>query len=161
MTQHESTFLAACITFSTLPAMAGDLPATDPEPTKGTFVMRVLEKDVGRESFELSADGWHSKGTYDVFGVQKGSFEITEKRAAGSTTISGKANIKGHDTSLEATLTPERFESRVESNPPSTLDLKGKPAPVPYQDIIWAYFIDIGQALAPRVAGGTLKAGDS
>jgi uncharacterized protein len=141
-------------------AMSGAALAAGTDPSTGTFVLRVLEKEVGRETFEVQPDGWKTKGSYDVFGQQKAEFEISEKRAGDVLTVSAKGKVQGHDTSLVATIAPDRFESRVESNAPSTLDLQGKPTPLPYQDLIWAYWLDIGRALANRVTAGTLKPGD-
>jgi putative CocE/NonD family hydrolase len=130
-------------------------------PRAGTFVMRILETEVGRESFELLPDGWKTKGGFDLFGKVKSDFEITEQRAAGKTTVTFRGKQSEQDMLVEAALTPERFETHINKTPPKTLDLAGKPAPIPYQNIVWAYFIDIGQELARRVRAGALKAGDT
>ncbi|MBI3843356.1 MAG: CocE/NonD family hydrolase [Planctomycetes bacterium] len=152
----SSTFLAfAAILGATLDARAAD------DPTKGDWVLRILEQDVGKESFEILPDGWKTIGKLDLFGKQKIEYEIVEKRGDGKTTISAKGKQDGADVTVEATLTSDQFEARVNGGPPATLDLKGKPAPFPFENLIWAYWVDVGQSLAKRVAAGTIKPGDS
>jgi YD repeat-containing protein len=113
--------LATRVAPAAVPAIANH------EPSKGTFVLRVLDKDVGRETFEILPDGWRTQGSYDLFGQQRGDFDIEERRAAGTTTISGQRTAQGRDQPFEATLGHDQLECRVAGGPPSTLAFWASP----------------------------------
>jgi putative CocE/NonD family hydrolase len=131
-----------------------------PEPTGGEFVLRILDNEVGRERFELRPDGWKTKGSFDLFGQAKSEYEIVEQRDENGLSLTVDSKDGDEDVHIDAVFTPGRFESRVEGRPEKTLELGAKAAPQPFQNIIWAYFIDIGRELSGRVRAGTLAAGD-
>ncbi len=150
-----------CLVAGVMAALAATAPAADVEPKEGVFVLRIVDQEVGRETFEIRPDGWRVTGSFDLFGQQKAEYEIVEKLADGKKTISGKGKQNGKDSGFEASLTAERFETSVNGGPATTLDLKGKPAPTPYQDLISGYWIGIARELASRVKVDTLKVGDT
>src|SRR6185503_9303366 len=96
------------------------------EPAQGVFVLQILEKEVGREAFELLPDGWRTKGSFDLFGRVKAEFEIVEKRAEGKTSLSIHSKQNDEAVSIEAVLSAERFETIVQGGAPKTLELAGR-----------------------------------
>lgn len=132
-----------------------------PEPTGGVFVLRIVGGEVGRETFELRPDGWKTEGSFDLFGQVQGEYEIVEQRDGNGISLTVDSNDGDKDLHIDAVLTPGRFESHVEGQPEKTLEFGEKPAPLPFQNLVWAYFIDIGRELSARVRAGSLSAGDS
>jgi len=132
-----------------------------PEPTSGTFVLRILENEFGREHFELTTDGWKTKGAFDLMGKVKGEFEIEERRDGAGLSLAVTSVDGGKDVHLDAAFAGGHFTSHAEGEAEKTLEYGSKPAPLPFQNIIWAYFIDIGRELTARVRAGSLSAGDS
>src|SRR5262245_59960603 len=150
----------ALVALALLSSPAWSLQGSDAEPTKGVFVLRILEQEGGRETFELRPDGWKAQGAFDLFGQRKGAYEIVKTRAEGKTTVSATLKDGDKEIPILGTFTAARFESRVQEKEAKTLDFEGKPAPIPFQNLVWSYWIDAGQELARRVVGGSLKAGD-
>jgi putative CocE/NonD family hydrolase len=151
-------------------ALAGFLVATPSlapiiaaaaEPTKGTFIVRILEQNVGREEFEILPAGWAVKGSFDLFGQTKADYEISEKRDGDTKTLSIRGTQNGRKDAVDVTFTSEKVETRIEGAPPRSYAIEGKPAPLPFQNLIWGYLIDIGQELAGRMKAGTLKSGEA
>src|SRR5262249_33065944 len=162
MTRRTSWFSSVTgIALLALQAPAAAQAQSADGPRGGVFLFRMLDGDVGRETFELVGDGWKAEGSFDIISKLKGECEATETRAEGKTALSFRGKMNGEDVSIDATLSCERFETSAKGAPAKTLDLAGKPAPLPYQDLVWAYFIDIGRELARRAGAGTLKAGET
>jgi len=132
-----------------------------PEPTGGTFVLRILDNELGRESFELSAAGWKTKGAFDLMGKVQGEYEIEERRDGAGLSLAVTSVDGGKDVHIDATFAGGTFTSQAAGEAERTLEYGSKPAPLPFQNIVWAYFIDVGRELTARVHADSLNAGDS
>jgi len=134
---------------------------------KGVYVLTVLEQKVGREEVTFTETGWETKGSFDVFGVQKGSFEGSRSRDAEGAVhfrLKTDVEIRGAKQSadIEATVRDGKLEARLlPDGSPWTMELEGKGDPVFYADVLSATLIDLCRELARRVAAGSMGPGDA
>ncbi len=131
------------------------------EPSKGVWVTTIQGQEISRESFELTPDGWSAKGKLDISGQLKSDFEITEKRAGDTTTIAFKGKQNGTDVTIDGTLTADEFRVKIGAQAePRVVKLDGK-KPIPFQNLAWCYFLDVGRTLVAKAKSASLKKDDA
>lgn len=127
---------------------------------KGTYILNIAGSECGQEEFSYDESGWASKGKYDIFGMQKGEFDVKLTRDKDSVKLeSNRTDAKGQKLTT-AEIKDGKFNTRTGDNGKDPLDLKDCPNPVMYADLVWSYLIDIGVILAEKANAGKLTAGE-
>ncbi len=150
---------AAAVILVSSSILAGESSAGDIR--RGTFVCKMMGQEISRESFEIREDGWWAKGKLDLFGQTKNEYEITEKRSDGKTVLTGSSNANDVQSEFVATFEQEKATIEVTRGGKTQsipIDLKGKSPHVPFINLSWIFFEDVGRLVAARAAAGSLPA---
>ncbi|MBI4612832.1 MAG: CocE/NonD family hydrolase [Planctomycetes bacterium] len=143
--------------------LAAPLFAQEDAPRKEVYLFRIAEQDAGREEVELTPAGWKAKGTYDLLGTKKGAYEFEFAREDGVQrwTVLGKSEDGAETGRLEAEIRDQKLLARLGAEKiEKTLDLAGAVEPFPYENLVWASFLEIARSYSAAAAAGTLSPGD-
>jgi hypothetical protein len=130
------------------PALPQEAPPKDPQTL--IYIPRLGESDMGEETVTRTADGWSTKGQYDYLGMRKGQFEATrnDREWTFSKTVK-EIEYKYQFSVKDGKLSTKKLHDGSEKS----VDAKG--TELPYIDLVWAFWMDIGGALVQDPTPGT------
>lgn len=137
--------------------LAQDPPSGSPFGLeKASYVFRLAENQVGRETVEFRANGWKARGEINL-GRTRGEYEVALSREEGALQWSYVGKEEKAELRLEAELRAGMLGVR---SPPAEdrvpLDLTGAPSPFFYLNLSWIHFFEPCRALAADAAAGKL-----
>lgn len=141
--------------------LTGAIWGQDPTgPTKLEFVASIGTGEIGSETATVTANGWSTKGSFDILGTQTGEYSVAYERTKAGFTLKIHTDSRGRKVEIDATCVDGTVTATVNGRDEKrTIKVPKGRRLFMFENLVWASFIDMGPIIEELDAAGKLEKG--